>query len=74
MIQEEQQQALLQTISDRLQERMKISGLDVPALVKKSGVSRAMIYLIINCSINASIGKLAALAWALDIPVWVLVS
>lgn len=74
MIEEEQLQAILRTISDRLQERMRISGLDVPALVEKSGVSQAMIYLIINCATNATISILAKLAWALDIPVSVMVS
>jgi transcriptional regulator with XRE-family HTH domain len=70
---EEAQQATRKTISKRLRERKKVSGMDVPALAKASGVSKAMIYAILNCSKSASSDTLSALASALEIPMSVLV-
>lgn len=70
---EEAQQRTRERIRDRLQERMGVSKMDIPKLVKASGVSRAMIYKILNCTSSATTDTLTALASALEIPLSVLV-
>jgi len=71
---EDTHQELRQAISKNLRERMKVSKMDVAELAYASGVSPAMIYVILNCSSAATADKLSALASALQIPVSVLVS
>lgn len=66
--------AIRQTISNRLAERMQISGMNARALAEKSEVSKTMIYCILNETKSVSVDILEALAGALDIPVSVLVS
>ncbi len=71
---EEAQQRTRERIRDRLQERMRVSRMDIPKLVTASGVSRAMIYKILNCTSSASSDTLTLLAAALEIPEAVLLS
>lgn len=70
---EEAQQRTREMISKRLRERMRVSRMDVPKLAKASGVSKAMIYAILNCTKSTTTDTLTALATALEIPMSVLV-